>query len=420
MKKVIITSVVAVVIVTTFANISYAESMNNPVQSITKKLSLGTTDDQVSLLQQVLKELGYFNYSKLTRYFGLITKKSVISFQETTGITPDGIVGPITRSYLDTYYKKIHTVTPGVSQSTSSTSETIWLPRKGGVTESGGQQSNTASDTIPPTVSITTPVDSTPFSSTNIIFQSNATDNVGVVGVQYQVDGLNVGAEQTVAPYMLQWNDGAATQGPHIVTATARDAAGNTTTSAPVTYYIDTTAPTVTITSPSSATITNNPTQLSADVTDNQGFQTVVANVYDAVPPNNLVYTHIFNAAPYSINWNNGVPDGNYLVEFIATDFAGNVGSATKAIAITASPTTYNLIINKAGTGSGMVISTPAGINCGATCVAAYDAGSMVTLTAAPAMGSVFTGWSGVCSGTASCTVSIDQEKNVTATFDAI
>lgn len=67
--------------------------------------------------------------------------------------------------------------------------------------------------------------------------------------------------------------------------------------------------------------------------------------------------------------------------------------------------------------GSGTVSSSPAGIACGTDCSEAYVIDTSVTLTAQPAAGQIFTGWGGACSGTTSCTLSMSQEKNVTATF---
>lgn len=79
----------------------------------------------------------------------------------------------------------------------------------------------------------------------------------------------------------------------------------------------------------------------------------------------------------------------------------------------------YNLTVTKAGTGSGTVTSSPAGINCGTDCTEPYNYGTSVTLTAAAATGSAFAGWSGACTGTATtCTVTMDAAKSVTATFD--
>ncbi|MGL4648317.1 MAG: prealbumin-like fold domain-containing protein, partial [Caldilineaceae bacterium] len=77
-----------------------------------------------------------------------------------------------------------------------------------------------------------------------------------------------------------------------------------------------------------------------------------------------------------------------------------------------------DLVVVKSGTGGGTVSSTPAGINCGVDCSEAYAFNTGVTLTANPAAGSIFAGWSGAgCSGTATCIVTMDATKNVTATF---
>ena len=81
--------------------------------------------------------------------------------------------------------------------------------------------------------------------------------------------------------------------------------------------------------------------------------------------------------------------------------------------------TQYTLTVTKGGTGGGTVTSSPAGIDCGPTCSAPYTGGTAVTLTAAPASDSGFTGWSGAgCSGTGACTVTMSAATTVTATFD--
>src|SRR5207245_74618 len=97
---------------------------------------------------------------------------------------------------------------------------------------------------------------------------------------------------------------------------------------------------------------------------------------------------------------------------------AVNMTAAT-AVTATFDRQRFTLTVNKAGTGSGTVTSSPAGINCGATCSAAYDSGTVVTLTATPASGSTFTGWSGGgCFGTGTCAVTMTAATTVTATFD--
>ena len=74
------------------------------------------------------------------------------------------------------------------------------------------------------------------------------------------------------------------------------------------------------------------------------------------------------------------------------------------------------LTVQKLGTGTGSVTSDPIGVDCGATCSDLF-APEPVTLTATPAAGSVFTGWSGACSGTGPCRVQISTDETATATF---
>ena len=63
---------------------------------------------------------------------------------------------------------------------------------------------------------------------------ANASDNVGVAGVQFLVDGANAGVEDATPPYALAWDTRTVSNGAHTLTARARDAAGNSTLSAPV------------------------------------------------------------------------------------------------------------------------------------------------------------------------------------------
>ena len=78
---------------------------------------------------------------------------------------------------------------------------------------------------------------------------------------------------------------------------------------------------------------------------------------------------------------------------------------------------TLALKVNLAGGGQGSVTSSPAGISCPSKCVFGFSDGTMVTLTAHAATGSVFTGWSGACSGTGTCSVTLSASESVTATF---
>src|SRR5205807_992707 len=108
-------------------------------------------------------------------------------------------------------------------------------------------------DNIPPTVSITAPAAGSTVSGT-VTVSATAADNVGVVSVQFKLDGVNLGAEVTAAPYATSWNTALATLGAHTLTALARDAAGNTTTSAAVSVIV-VNPPTITSFTPTSGPV---------------------------------------------------------------------------------------------------------------------------------------------------------------------
>ncbi len=70
--------------------------------------------------------------------------------------------------------------------------------------------------------------------------------------------------------------------------------------------------------------------------------------------------------------------------------------------------------------GEGTIVSSPAGINCGSACSAAFVSGTKVTLVATPAAGYRFAGWSGSCTGTGACVVWMDDLANAYAFFDPV
>jgi hypothetical protein len=107
----------------------------------------------------------------------------------------------------------------------------------------------TLSDIVRPTAAITAPISGSTVTGT-IDVTGSATDNIAVVGVQFKLDGANLGAERTALPYTVPWNTTTASNGSHVLTVVARDAAGNLTTSAGATVTvangsIDMTAPVI-------------------------------------------------------------------------------------------------------------------------------------------------------------------------------
>lgn len=82
----------------------------------------------------------------------------------------------------------------------------------------------------------------------------------------------------------------------------------------------------------------------------------------------------------------------------------------------TAAVATVQYALTVKTTGNGTLQSSPAGIDCSG-CSANYASGTKVTLTPVPGSGFTFRGWSGACSGTGTCTVTMDGAKTVTANF---
>ena len=130
-------------------------------------------------------------------------------------------------------------------------------------------------DTTPPNVSVTAPASGATVSG-SVAVTASATDNVAVAGVQFLLDGANLGAEDTTAPYSVTWNTTTASPGTHVLSARARDPAGNTQTSSTVSVTVnntvDTQPPTGTIVINGGAAATNSRTAtLTLSATDNQG-----------------------------------------------------------------------------------------------------------------------------------------------------
>ncbi len=107
----------------------------------------------------------------------------------------------------------------------------------GDATGGSGQNNNGQNNNLIPTVSLTAPaLGATVFDA--VIVAASVSDNAGVAGIQFMLDGANLGAEDTSAPYSVSWDTTQTSDGSHTLTAVARDAAGNAVTSAPVTVTI--------------------------------------------------------------------------------------------------------------------------------------------------------------------------------------
>ena len=148
--------------------------------------------------------------------------------------------------------------------------------------------SGSGGGSTPPTVAITSPTSGTSLSGT-VSVSANASDSTGVINVQFQLDGANLGSPVSQAPYSVSWNTSTASTGSHTLTATATDTAGLTATSTAVSVSIAAnvnppaiSAVTASVTGPSSATVTwttdqASSTQVSYGTTASYGTSTTLS-----------------------------------------------------------------------------------------------------------------------------------------------
>lgn len=108
---------------------------------------------------------------------------------------------------------------------------------------------------------------------------------------------------------------------------------------------------------------------------------------------------------------------GTKTVSLTVEDDGEFTYSTTREVQVVASPQ-RRLTVTLAGTGSGTISGS--GISCPGVCTTRYANGQSVTLTATPAAGSTFSGWSGACGGTGVCELTMSSKKSVTATFTAL
>jgi Big-like domain-containing protein len=210
-------------------------------------------------------------------------------------------------------------------------------------------------DTTPPSVAISSPANGATVSGT-ISVTANASDNVGVVGVQFKLDGVNLGPEDTAAPYSVPWDTTTTSNGSHPLTAVARDAAGNQTASAPVAVIVsngptsDTTPPSVAITSPLNGATVSGTVNVTASASDNVG----VAGVQFFLDG---VLRAEVTTAPYSVLWDTTITgNGSHTLTARARDAAGN--TATSA-SVTVSVSNGSATVSRFEEDNAAVIASP-------------------------------------------------------------
>jgi len=203
----------------------------------------------------------------------------------------------------------------------------------------------TAPDIVAPTgVALTAPAAAASVSG-SVSVSANASDNVAVARVVFAVQSGGTSTEigtDTTAPFGVSWNSGTVANGAASLTATAYDAYGNATTSAPVSVTVnnvpDTTPPAVSLTAPAAGDVSGTVT-LSASASDDVG----VAQVQFFAGSTSIGTD---TSAPYSVQWNTTGLSGVQSLTAVARDGAGNLttsATVTVNVVAAAAPTLAQL-----------------------------------------------------------------------------
>jgi hypothetical protein len=193
------------------------------------------------------------------------------------------------------------------------------------------------SATIQPVVTMTTPANGATVSGNAVNVSATATDSLGISGVQFKLDGVSIGAEDTVGPYSIAWNSTSTTNGSHSLTAVARDPAGRTASSAPVTVNVlntDTVPPTVSITSPANGATVHGTIDVTASAADNQG----VAGVQFLV--DGATFGAEVTSPPYTVAWDTSalVNNSTHTLAARARDTSNNLTTSAPASVTVSNP----------------------------------------------------------------------------------
>jgi hypothetical protein len=151
-----------------------------------------------------------------------------------------------------------------------------------------------------------------------------------------------------------------------------------------------------------------------------------VATATSGTPPYHFVSTQFAGGLPplgMSVDINGrliGIASAQGIFTFgvCAVDSVARQSCQATTVTVTPPPN-FRITITKNGDGQGTVSADSGSINCGATCQGDYVVGTRVTLTVNPAVGSVFSNWSGACTGAGTCTLTLNADSAVTATFTA-
>jgi thermitase len=176
-------------------------------------------------------------------------------------------------------------------------------------------------DVMPPSVAFVTPTDGATVSG-NLSIAISASDNTALTSVTLKIDGVTSGTD-TSAPYTFAWNTSTVANGVHTLAATAIDTSGNSssvTSSVLVSNALDSTPPTVKITSPADGNKVDTNVSVTVNTSDNVAVTKVELYVDGALQA-------VSTSNPFTTKWNTAkAAKGSHTLFCKAYDAAGNTG----------------------------------------------------------------------------------------------
>lgn len=220
--------------------------------------------------------------------------------------------------------------------------------------------SGAASDTNPPSVSITTPTSGAIVSGT-VTVSALAFDDVGVTSVDFLLDGV-VQASDSTAPYEWSWNTTASSNGSYALSARAHDAATNSAVSAPISVSVnnDVTPPAVSIATPAAGSTVSGTVAITASASDASGIAEVEIWVDGALRTSDAT-------SPYGWTWDTTTfANGSHSMYAKARDGVGNVATSATITVNVSNTSAYDVSgFTLTQASSAITYSLPAGTSVG-------------------------------------------------------
>jgi len=430
-----VTAVYSVFIIA-FSLLAVTSSVFGASISITKNLSIGTNDREVRLVKQVLAQEKLLDPSATSDYFGTQTAAAVKKFQEkyrSEVLTPaglrfgTGIVGVRTRKKMNEILGKVAS-SPAAADVAPSGAEIAVTPfsitLKAGITHPDVKKLQRYLNNSGFPVALSGPGsfgnETTyygPATAQAIVrFQKSKQSDILARGGESKPNGTFDQATARLVNDLIAASSqrGQTTAAPSQPSQVASNQGANRPPT--VNAGIDQTV------------MLPGTLRLQVEATDDQKTSEQLSYLWTKVSGSGAVTfandrartTNVNFAVPGVYDLDIAVSDGTHtshdlLRVTVLASSAGNQSSPSATPPNVQNIFRHRLTVRGAGAGGGMIHGS--GISCGNVCTAVYDAGTIVTLTAVPIGNSVFSSWSGDCSGNSTCTLNMNRAYSVTANF---